>query len=139
MFREEYGLTGTPVYGDKPDVIIQEGGRRIGIEITNFFLKAGDLPESEQRQRFERQNLVEHAQRSYLAHNGKKFELTFTFNDQHPILDRAKVANAVVTLARAAEGEPTGQLRRDLIDAVPQSAAVWLNAKEREDAKWRVA
>jgi hypothetical protein len=139
MFREAYGLTGALVYGDKPDVIVHNGGRSIGIEITNFFLKAGNLPESEQRQRLERQKVVEQAHRSYVGQNGKRFELTFRFNEQHPILDRAKVSSALVTLARRAEGNQTGQLRRDLFEAVPELTSVWLNAKEYEDARWRVA
>jgi hypothetical protein len=139
MFREAYGLTGTPAYGDKPDVIIPEGDRSIGIEITNFFLKAGNLPESEQRQRLERRKVVEEAHHSYIGQGGKKFELTFTFNEQHPILDKTKVASALVALAKRAEDNPTGQLRSELFEDISELASVWLNAKEYDDAKWQVA
>jgi hypothetical protein len=48
MFRRVYPLPeGAIIYGDKPDVII-EGEKRVGIEITNFFLEDGSLSESEQ-------------------------------------------------------------------------------------------
>jgi len=140
MFREAYGWSGTSVeYGDKPDVIVQESGKRIGIEITNFFLKAGSLPESEQRQRSARQEVIERAHEVYLGQNGKKFELTFTFDERHPVLERSKLANAIVTLARRAEGCQTGQLRRDLFKEISELASVWLNAKEYDNAKWSVA
>ncbi len=50
MFREDYTLpSGTIIYRDRPDVIV-EGESRIGVEITNCFLKNGSLPESEQVQ-----------------------------------------------------------------------------------------
>lgn len=49
-FCKDYPLpSGTIIYGDSPDVIV-EGENRIGVEITNFFLKKGALPESEQVQ-----------------------------------------------------------------------------------------
>jgi hypothetical protein len=139
MFREAYGLSGESVeYGDKPDVVI-DAGKRIGIEITNFFLKAGNLPESEQVQRLARQKVIERAHQAYIGRNGKKFELTFTFDESHPIVDRSKLANAIVDLARRTEGCQTGQLRRDLFAGIPELTCVWLNAKEYDNAKWRIA
>jgi hypothetical protein len=50
-FRDIFSLPqGCVIYGDKPDVIIS-GARKIGIEITNFFIQSGNLLESEQLQR----------------------------------------------------------------------------------------
>ena len=49
------------------------------------------------------------------------------------------MANALVALAKRAEDNPTGQLRSELFEAIPELASVWLNAKEYDDAKWRVA
>lgn len=47
MFLKVYPLPpGAITYDDSPDVIV-EGERRIGIEITNFFLEEGSLSESE--------------------------------------------------------------------------------------------
>ena len=108
LFREAYGLSGRVVYADKPDVIVQDAERTIGIEITNFFLKGGDLPESEQRQRLLRQKVVEQAHRSYVRQNGKKFELTFTFNVEHPISDREGVASAIACVGKPCCGQPNG-------------------------------
>lgn len=140
MFREAYGLSSSSVvYGDKPDVTVHESEKRIGIEITNFFLKAGSRPESEQVQRLARQKVIERAHQAYIGQNGKKFELTFTFDERHPILERSKLANAIVALARHVEGYQTGQLGRDLFEEIPELAFVWLNAKEYDDARWRIA
>jgi hypothetical protein len=50
-FRKAYPLLeGTVAYGDKPDITLT-GERKIGIEVTRFYLQSGSLPESEQRQR----------------------------------------------------------------------------------------
>jgi hypothetical protein len=77
MFRRDYRLPeGTIVPGDKPDVIL-EGKRKIGIEITNFFLENGALPESEQVQQKAREAAVSKAQQVYLANGGKRIELSF--------------------------------------------------------------
>jgi hypothetical protein len=140
MFREAYGWSGTSVeYGDKPDVIVEASGKKIGIEITNFFLKAGNLPKSEQKQRLARQKVIQHAHKIYLGQKGRTFELTFTFDERHPILEQGKLANAIVALARRAEGGQTGQLASGLLEEIPELACVWLNAKDYDDAKWRIA
>ncbi len=48
LFRKKYSLPlGQIEYGDKPDVIIY-GPKKIGIEITNFYLEDGSLSKSEQ-------------------------------------------------------------------------------------------
>lgn len=77
MFSRDYDLPeGEIIFDDKPDVILQ-GKRKIGIEITNFYLKSGKLPESEQRQREVRKKVVRKAQGSYLANGGKKSNSLF--------------------------------------------------------------
>ena len=49
-FQRSYLLPpGLICYADKPDVRI-EGPRKIGIEMTNFYVTAGTLPASEQVQ-----------------------------------------------------------------------------------------
>jgi hypothetical protein len=141
MFRKHYNLTAESVrYGDKPDVIV-EGveGRKIGIEVTNFFLEAGHRPASEQVQRTIRQKVIANAHRAYLSGNGKRFELTFTFDDRHPILNQRKLEKGMVALAKRAETCRTGQLRRDLFEDLPELSFVYLNAKEDDDPKWGIA
>lgn len=62
MFARDYLLPeGTVKLGDKPDIILC-GARTIGIEITNFYLEDGSLPESEQRQKRVREAVVAEAQ-----------------------------------------------------------------------------
>lgn len=140
LFRKHYGLSDKSVeYGDKPDVIILEGGRKIGIEITNFFLKSGDRPESEQVQRVVRTKVIKNAHYLYMRDNGKKFELTFTFSDCHPILDQDKLVSEIVTLAKRAEPCKTGRLEIDFLQGIPELSSVYLNAKEYDDPKWRIA
>ena len=66
MFCKHYKLPeGAIIFDDKPDVIL-EGERRIGIEITNFFLEKGNLEESEQKQSIVRRSVVSMAHQSYL-------------------------------------------------------------------------
>jgi len=84
-FRQDYPLpSGAIVYGDGPDVIVA-GQRRIGIEITSFFLEEGSLPQSEQVQRKLRNRVVLEAQKAFLAPGQKGMEITFGFNKNNPI------------------------------------------------------
>ena len=48
QYREASGLVAIPAYGDKPDVILHLD-RKIGVEITNFYLRPGHDKASEQR------------------------------------------------------------------------------------------
>jgi hypothetical protein len=77
-------LDGTPCYGDKPDVILH-GVRKIGVEITRFFLQSGSLFNSEQRQRPMRNEVVSRAQELYRSGGGKEIELTVQFDFNHSI------------------------------------------------------
>jgi len=139
MFRRDYDLNAKCVsYGDKPDVVVKNE-RTVGIEITNFFLEAGHRPESEQVQRVRRDKVVADAHRAYMSDGGKRFELTFTFDKEHPILDQGRVAKAIVSLAKRVETCGTGELSGRLLDRIPELSSVWLNAKEYDDAKWRIA
>ena len=75
MFRKDYPLPpGSIMYGDAPDVIL-EGVKKIGIEITNFYIEDGSLSESEQSQKKLREKVVSTAQRMYLAEAGRNLRL----------------------------------------------------------------
>ena len=66
-FCQAYSLpAGQLGYGDKPDVTLT-GERRIGIEVTCFYLQSGSRIESMQRQRPLRLAVVEQAQALYLS------------------------------------------------------------------------
>ena len=75
---------GTVAYGDKPDITLT-GERKIGIEVTRFYLQSGSLPESEQRQGPLRAPVISEAQTLYRAKGGKGIELTFDFEPGNPI------------------------------------------------------
>jgi len=138
MFRRDYQLPeGMIVHGDKPDVIL-EGKRKIGIEITNFFLESGALSESEQVQRKAREAVVSEAQKIYLANGGKSIELSFSFDKLSPIRDKRKLTKKIAAVAKNIDGLKTGEIRKDFFKDIPELSFVYLNAKEYEDPKWRV-
>lgn len=138
MFRRDYQLPeGTIVHGDKPDVIL-EGKRKIGIEITNFFLESGALPESEQVQRKAREAVVSKAQQVYLANGGKRIKLSFSFDKMAPIRDQGKLVNKIAAVAKNIDGLKTGSILKDVFKDIPELSFVYLNAKEYEDPKWGV-
>ena len=68
----------------------EKGERRIGIEITNFFLEKGDLEESEQKQSIVRKYVVAMAHQSYLENGRKRIELSFSF-------DKVKAMSSLVS------------------------------------------
>lgn len=138
MFRGHYQLPeGKIIHGDKPDVIL-EGKRKIGIEITNFFLENGELPESEQQQRNVRERVVPKAQRVYRENDGKRIELSFSFDQTIPIRDQGQLVNKIAALAKNIDGFRTGLLRKDIFKDIPELSSVYLNAEEYEDPKWRI-
>jgi hypothetical protein len=138
MFRKDYSLPpGTITYTDAPDVIL-DGARQIGIEITNFFLEKGSLPESEQSQRRLQEKIVSYAQQSYQANNRKKFEISFGFNKANPIRDQKILITKIIQLAINLEKSETGQIPINVFKSIPELSFVYLNASEYPDAKWRI-
>jgi hypothetical protein len=137
MFRKDYPLPdGIVEYGDKPDVILR-GERTIGIEITNFYLEEGELPESEQAQRSARDKVLFKAQRIYQMKNGRKIKLAFGFEKAVPIRDRNKLAKKIADLATRVETRPTGELRRDVFQDIPELSYAYLIADVADD-RWPV-
>lgn len=138
MFRRDYKLPeGTIVHGDKPDVIL-EGKRKIGIEITRFFLENGALSESEQVQRNAREKVVSEAQQIYLVNSGKRIELSFSFDKLSPIREKKKLIEKIATVAKNIDKLETGAIHKDVYKDIPELSLVYLNAKEYTDPKWRV-
>ena len=83
-FRMVCGLSGTPTFGDKPDVILKSD-RIIGVEVTNFYIEGGEDETSEQRQRPRRAKVIADAQALHRAAGRRKIELTITFNPTQAI------------------------------------------------------
>ena len=128
---------GTITYADAPDVILN-GAKQIGIEITNFFLEEGSLPESEQSQRKLREKVISAAEQRYQSENGKKFEVSFGFNKTKPIKDQKILIRDIIRLAINIEKLETGQVSIDVFKSIPELSFVYLNAHEYPDAKWRI-
>ena len=138
MFRMDYMLPeGTIIHGDKPDVIL-EGKRKIGIEITNFFLESGALPKSEQVQRKARETVVSEAQQIYLSNGGKSIEISFSFDNMSPIKDKSKLAKKIAAVAKNIDGLKTGPINKKVFNDMPELSFIYLNEKEYKDQKWRV-
>ena len=138
MFRQVYPLPlGTITYADAPDVIL-DGAKQIGIEITNFFLEEGSLPESEQTQRKLREKVISAAQQHYQSGNGKKFEISFGFNKANPIRDQKTLIKDIIQFAINIEKRETGQVPINVFKSIPELSFVYLNANEYPDAKWRM-
>jgi len=138
MFRKVYPLpAGTITYADAPDVIL-DGAKHIGIEITNFFLEEGSLPESEQSQRRLREKVISAAQQCYQSENRKKFEISFGFNKANPIRDQKILIKDIIQLAINIEKRETGQVPINVFKSIPELSFVYLNANEYSDAKWRI-
>jgi len=138
MFRKDYSLpSGKITYADAPDVIL-ENTKRIGIEITNFFLEEGSLPESEQVQRKLREIVITTAQESYQSKNGKKFELSFGFNKANPIRDQKNLVKNIVQFAESIENNGSGRVLTKYFEMIPELSFVYRNTNEYPDAKWRI-
>ena len=138
QFRKAYSLpSGKIKYGDSPDVII-EGEHRIGIEITNFYHKKGELIESRQVQGKIRKEVLSKAQRVYLNNKGKKIEISFGFDEAQPIRNKTSLVNKIADLAKHIEGFKAGEIIKDLYQSIPEISFVYLNNEEYENPEWRV-
>ena len=130
---------GTVEYTDKPDFILR-GERTIGIEITNFFKEDGRLPESEQRQREARDEVVSSAQRLYVENGGRGIRLIVSFDEASPIGEqRQELAERIAKLAKQIDGRQTGQIGKDVFDDdIPELSFVYLIAEENPNSEWKV-
>ncbi len=143
QFRRAYTLPdGTVSYCDKPDVTLT-GERKIGIEITRFYLQSGACLASDQRQQPLRTAIVAKAHALFRAQGGKGFELTIDFDRRHPITSTSprsrKLPGELVALAnRIDPARATGALNRRKLSAIPEISDVYFIAREFLDEKWHV-
>ncbi len=137
LFRKVYILpNGQVTYGDKPDVIII-GERKIGIEVTNFFLERGELGDSEQNQRRIRTNILRKAHQKY-KEKGGKYEISFSFNKAQPIQDSKKLIPRIVDLIQKLEVSRTGGISKCFLEDVPELDFVYINPNSYNDPHWRL-
>lgn len=140
-YRSNHGVpTGVITFGDKPDVVI-EGARRIGIEITNFYLQDGALLESEQIQTRLRQRTIDEARDLYLTSGGNQdAEFIFSFEKRFPIRDVSSLSSKIAQLTvRLSECE-AGKIRREDFKEIPELSFIYLyKGPFWNPAKWRLS
>jgi hypothetical protein len=121
QFRRASGLDAIPSYGDKPDVILHLD-RKIGVEITNFYLRPGHDEASEQRQRERRKDVITEALNRYRGEGGRDHELTIQFNPKRPIRSERSAAliAELADLAKRIEDHPTGPVSPLLFERSPE-------------------
>lgn len=139
-FCNDYLLpSGKISHKDKPDFRLElGGGRKIGIEMTRFYLEDGELIESEQSQRVLRGEIIFDAQQDYQRKNNRKVELSISFNELSRVRARRKgLVNELASLAgRLIKENKTKEIRRYEFETIPEIFFLYLNEKEDEDAKW---
>jgi hypothetical protein len=136
LFRKVYPLPdGELRYGDKPDIII-DGERRLGVEMTNFYVEGGELIESEQIQRRIRKIILKKAQQKY-THKGGKLEISFSFNKQYPIRHSQKLIPKIVEVIRRLESSRTGKISKYFLEDIPELDFVYINPILYSNPQWR--
>ena len=132
---------GTAVFGDKPDVIVY-GERKIGIEMTSFFLEAGSISESEQKQKPYRKWIVEEAHKIYLAGGGRNIEISVSFDKINPISNNEKknIAARLTEVVKMVDGDVCGGVvyRHLFQEKIPELRSIGVNSKEYKDPKWHI-
>lgn len=128
---------GKVIYSDKPDVII-DGIRKIGIEVTNFYLESGKLPESEQSQRKRREDVVNRAHKEYLGKGGKKIELSFSFDKNNPITKKDRLVRRIVEVTKQIEGFDSREINKHLYEDIKEINSIYVNSRQYDNPKWRI-
>jgi hypothetical protein len=140
LFRKDYPLPdGTIRHGDKPDVILH-GERKIGIEITNFYLEDGCSHNSEQLQSKTREQVVAEAEAICQQAGCVAHHLTFGFDATVPIRDDGKrvLAQKIADLVTRIDGQQTGQVPQDVFRHLPELSFAWFVEKGWGEP-WRVS
>jgi uncharacterized protein YxeA len=138
MFREAYSLpSGEIEFGDKPDVIIN-GPKKIGIEMTNFYLKDGSSSKSEQKQQLLREAVVNSAQELYLKNGGKSITISFDFDKEKPIENKKKLVKKLVEYVKSIEDQEEGSMFMETFKEIPELSFVYLQKGLYLDGRWRI-
>ena len=139
MFRQHFPLpNGRVIHQDKPDVIIIDENKKIGIEIARLFSLPGSDKSSEQVQKKMREDVLKRAKKLYETTNTKKIELSISFNSEHPILNPKNTATAVANLAKKIHAFSTGSIPRNLFKNIPEIKYVTLISDTNASANWQI-
>lgn len=131
---------GKLVHGDKPDFIIR-GTKKIGIEVTHFYLQSGGVPESEQRQRPLRETVIAEANRIYEDGGGNPVQWTSGFDLSCPIQqnETRQLAKNLAAFSLQYSGN-SGSLYRYLFKpTLPQIDSIWVSRLPANGRKWNMA
>jgi len=130
LFKNAYTLpAGEIFHDDKPDFIIT-GARKLGIEMTHFYLEDGDSISSEPRQHERRESAVAMAQSLYMKNGGKNVQFRFGFDKAHPIQDLKAVAKSIAALAPLVEDRANGRVPRSQYEHIPELDFMYLYARQ---------
>lgn len=134
-FQEAYGLSGDFEISDKPDIRINYNCKKIGIELTSFYLEEGSNIESEQRQSPIRERIVKKAQCLYEKHNGRNIEVTLGFNT---IIDENGLAEKIADWI-GRNNKRQGTVSLSSFSHIPELRFVYINLGPYDDAEWRIS
>lgn len=126
---------GSVCYCDKPDVVITEGNRTLGIEIARLYIADGRAQSSEQVQSKRRGQVLERTHSIFMAAGGQALEFHVDFDPKHPILNVEQVASRLATFAEIVADRPNIAHSGSRFDSALRF--VYHNGIEYADAKWR--
>jgi hypothetical protein len=129
---------GALTYTENPDVILI-GNNKIGIEITNFYITDGANLESLQRQNNLREKVVLEAQENYQSAGDKRIELTFSFDENHPIKNVNQTIKQITELAKKIERQKTGDIQKKEFSNIAELLRVYIYNEDCENIKWRLS
>ena len=138
-FRKAYRgdfPAGIVKYHENPDVLVIDPARTVGIEITEFHLIDGGLPQSEPQQALRRAGVVEESRSLYLAKDGK--DVGFSFGFRFISSDRRKKLPAeLAAFAKRIENNVSETIWLEGNAAPEEVSFVW-NAGAFQNAVWQV-
>ncbi|WP_217902378.1 hypothetical protein [Pseudomonas fragi] len=141
LFVQHYPVpTGAIEYSDKPDVLVKNGDRKLGIEIAHLYKLDGKDIKSEQKQSVIRHELIALAEQIYLSNGERKLEIFFDFDPEFPIKRKSikKAANRLAAIAQEISSECEGHSSYKAFDAMPELRFLYHDGKEYPGSNWRL-
>ena len=106
-FANEFNLNDGWEQQEKPDFIVYQNNKKIGVELTRYNI------EGEEKQSALCNAVVKEAQIEYLKINSNNIQLSIDFNRDFPILNKTKFVRKLRALAVSLCNEATGQVSND--------------------------
>lgn len=141
LFVQNYPLpTGSIEYSDKPDVLIKNGDRKLGIEIAHLYKLDGKDIKSEQKQSVIRREVITLAEQIYLSSGGRKLEISFDFDPNFPIKRKSikKAATSLAAIAQEVSSEREGHSSYKAFESMPELRFLYHDGKEYAGSNWRL-